>query len=391
MQGATPLHELAVRGIGLAHGRLADDFLRVELARWQVDSLAFRLTLERLREAATGGQGLGPFSSLLKYCGTELNQRREDLAMSIAGVRGLLWRDCAEGASPAGEAVRAWLRSKGNSIEGGPRRFNSTSSPSICSGCRAREQSMQELPVQYSLDEEQQLLQDCARKLLDSRSPVAALRELRDRNDADGFSRRLWAEVAELGWSGMLVPEALGGVALGQGAAGIIASNTLGLAVAKLAGACPRELRPRFCGVHFFNPPRYMHLVEIIPCEESLPSVLHDLERFLVTTLGKGVIRAKDTPNFVANRVGVFSMLATMANAEKFGISFDVVDDLRGPGLGRPKSATFRTADVVGLDTLAHTVDLLGAHRDRLVPLVTVEGGNSAAGLLAVLVRAGEA
>jgi acyl-CoA dehydrogenase len=119
MQGATPLHELAVRGIGLAHGRLADDFLRVELARWQVDSLAFRLTLERLREAATGGQGLGPFSSLLKYCGTELNQRREDLAMSIAGVRGLLWRDCAEGASPAGEAVRAWLRSKGNSIEGG--------------------------------------------------------------------------------------------------------------------------------------------------------------------------------------------------------------------------------------------------------------------------------
>ncbi|MGH8303652.1 MAG: 3-hydroxyacyl-CoA dehydrogenase/enoyl-CoA hydratase family protein [Steroidobacteraceae bacterium] len=136
----------------------------------------------------------------------------------------------------------------------------------------------------------------------------------------------------------------------------IFASNTSGLPIAKLAAALPRELRPRFCGVHFFNPPRYMHLAEIIPCGESLPAVLDELERFLVTTLGKGVIRAKDTPNFVANRLGVFSMLATIANAERFGIRFDVVDDLTGPRLGRPKSATFRTADVVGLDTFAHVV-----------------------------------
>ncbi|HEX8756397.1 MAG TPA: 3-hydroxyacyl-CoA dehydrogenase NAD-binding domain-containing protein, partial [Steroidobacteraceae bacterium] len=136
----------------------------------------------------------------------------------------------------------------------------------------------------------------------------------------------------------------------------IFASNTSGLAIAKLAEALPPQLRPRFCGVHFFNPPRYMHLAEIIPCEESQPAVLDALERFLVTTLGKGVIRAKDTPNFVANRLGVFSMLATIANAEKFGIPFDVVDDLTGPRLGRPKSATFRTADVVGLDTFAHVV-----------------------------------
>ena len=136
----------------------------------------------------------------------------------------------------------------------------------------------------------------------------------------------------------------------------IFASNTSGLAINQLAEALPRELRPRFCGVHFFNPPRYMRLVEIIPCKDSLPAVLDDLERFLVTTIGKGVIRAKDTPNFVANRVGVFSMLATIANAAKFGIRFDVVDDLTGPRLGRPKSATFRTADVVGLDTFAHVV-----------------------------------
>jgi 3-hydroxyacyl-CoA dehydrogenase len=136
----------------------------------------------------------------------------------------------------------------------------------------------------------------------------------------------------------------------------IFVSNTSGLSINTLAEALPRELRPRFCGVHFFNPPRYMRLVEIIPCKDSLPAVLDDLERFLVTTIGKGVIRAKDTPNFVANRVGVFSMLATIANAARFGIRFDVVDDLTGPRLGRPKSATFRTADVVGLDTFAHVV-----------------------------------
>lgn len=140
------------------------------------------------------------------------------------------------------------------------------------------------------------------------------------------------------------------------GASTIFATNTSGLSVGKLAEACPARLRSRFCGVHFFNPPRYMHLAEIIPCPQTSPEVLDDLECFLVTTLGKGVIRAKDTPNFVANRIGVFSMLATMANARKYGIRLDVVDDLTGPRLGRAKSATFRTIDVVGLDTFAHVV-----------------------------------
>ncbi|WP_199154579.1 3-hydroxyacyl-CoA dehydrogenase/enoyl-CoA hydratase family protein [Chromobacterium sp. ASV23] len=136
----------------------------------------------------------------------------------------------------------------------------------------------------------------------------------------------------------------------------IFATNTSGLSINKLAEGCPDAVRPRFCGVHFFNPPRYMHLVEIIPCVTSDAHILDNLERFLVSTLGKGVVRAKDTPNFVANRIGVFSMLATIANAAKYGIRFDVVDDLTGPRLGRPKSATFRTADVVGLDTFAHVV-----------------------------------
>ena len=143
----------------------------------------------------------------------------------------------------------------------------------------------------------------------------------------------------------------------------IFASNTSGLSINKLAGAFPEQQRHRFCGVHFFNPPRYMHLVELIACTGTDPVILDNLERFLVTTLGKGVIHAKDTPNFIANRVGVFSMLATIHHAERLGIGFDTVDALTGSLVGRPRSAIFRTADVVGLDTFAHVVHTM---RDTL-------------------------
>jgi 3-hydroxyacyl-CoA dehydrogenase len=139
----------------------------------------------------------------------------------------------------------------------------------------------------------------------------------------------------------------------------IFASNTSGLSINSLAQAMPAQLRPRFCGVHFFNPPRYMHLVELIACQVTDPEVLDRLEVFLVTTLGKGVIRAKDTPNFIANRVGVFSILAAFHHTRKFGLGFDEVDALTGSLIGRPKSATYRTADVVGLDTLAHVVNTM--------------------------------
>jgi 3-hydroxyacyl-CoA dehydrogenase len=139
----------------------------------------------------------------------------------------------------------------------------------------------------------------------------------------------------------------------------IFATNTSGLSINQLAQSFPEGQRRRFCGVHFFNPPRYMHLVELIPTATTDPGILDDLERFLVTTLGKGVIRAKDTPNFIANRVGVFSMLATLHHAERLGIGFDVVDALTGTLIGRPRSATFRTADVVGLDTFAHVVNTM--------------------------------
>src|SRR5687767_10862368 len=139
----------------------------------------------------------------------------------------------------------------------------------------------------------------------------------------------------------------------------IFASNTSGLSITELSKTLPAEARKHFCGIHFFNPPRYMRLVEIIPTAETDPAILDALETFLTTTLGKGVIRAKDTPNFVANRVGVYSMLATLYHAERLGIGFDTVDALTGALVGRPKSATFRTADVVGLDTFAHVVNTM--------------------------------
>lgn len=143
----------------------------------------------------------------------------------------------------------------------------------------------------------------------------------------------------------------------------IFASNTSGLSINTLAEKLDAELKSRFCGVHFFNPPRYMHLVELIPAQHTRAEIVDGLESFLTSTLGKGVVRAKDTPNFIANRVGVFSVLATIKEAEKFELGFDLVDDLTGRRLGRAKSATFRTADVVGLDTLTHVIKTM---RDNL-------------------------
>ena len=139
----------------------------------------------------------------------------------------------------------------------------------------------------------------------------------------------------------------------------IVASNTSGLSITKLSGVLPESLKPRFCGIHFFNPPRYMALVELINTPTTQPEVLDQLEAFVTTALGKNVVRAHDTPNFIANRVGIAGMLATIKEAENFGLSYDVVDDLTGRRLGRASSGTFRTADVVGLDTMAHVIKTL--------------------------------
>ena len=139
----------------------------------------------------------------------------------------------------------------------------------------------------------------------------------------------------------------------------IVASNTSGLSITRLSEALPEEIKPRFCGIHFFNPPRYMMLVELINTPTTEPQILDALETFVTSVLGKGVVRAKDSPNFIANRVGIAGMLATMKEVANFGLSYDVVDDLTGKKLGRASSGTFRTADVVGLDTMAHVIKTL--------------------------------
>ena len=139
----------------------------------------------------------------------------------------------------------------------------------------------------------------------------------------------------------------------------IVASNTSGLSITKLSEALPETIKPRFCGIHFFNPPRYMTLVELVNTPTTRAAVLDNLEAFVTSGLGKNVIRAIDTPNFIANRVGIAGMLAIMTQTEAFGLTYDVVDDLTGKKLGRASSGTFRTADVVGLDTMAHVIKTL--------------------------------
>jgi len=148
-------------------------------------------------------------------------------------------------------------------------------------------------------------------------------------------------------------------IALAVAPHAIVASNTSGLSITKLSEVLPEEIKPRFCGIHFFNPPRYMALVELINTPTTKPEILDQLEAFVTTALGKSVVRAHDTPNFIANRVGIAGMLATIKEAETFGLSYDVVDDLTGKKLGRASSGTFRTADVVGLDTMAHVIKTL--------------------------------
>ena len=164
----------------------------------------------------------------------------------------------------------------------------------------------------------------------------------------------------------------------------IVASNTSGLSITKLSEALPEAIKPRFCGIHFFNPPRYMALVELINTPTTQAAVLDDLEAFVTTALGKGVVRAHDTPNFIANRVGIAGMLATIKEAEAFGLSYDVVNDLTGKKLGRASSGTFRTADVVGLDTMAHVIKTL---QDNLGPGKTEDPFSSMYGTPPVLAR----
>ncbi len=132
----------------------------------------------------------------------------------------------------------------------------------------------------------------------------------------------------------------------------VLSSNTSGLSLNEMAAVLPDDLRRRFLGTHFFNPPRYMKLLEIIPTRDTSGETVERISRFAGERLGKGVVPAKDTPNFIANRIGVHSVMTTLGLVQQLGLKIEDVDAISGPPLGRPKSATFKLADLVGLDTL---------------------------------------
>lgn len=136
----------------------------------------------------------------------------------------------------------------------------------------------------------------------------------------------------------------------------IIASNTSGIPLAQLAEGRSQDFKEHFLGMHFFNPPRYMHLVELIRTEWTKGEVTCSMAGFLDERLGKGVVVAKDRPNFIANRIGTYGALVTMRTMLDDGYSIEEVDRITGPAAGRPKTATFRTFDLVGLDVFAHVV-----------------------------------
>jgi len=136
----------------------------------------------------------------------------------------------------------------------------------------------------------------------------------------------------------------------------IVTTNTSGLPVHLIAEGMPEEFQQHWAGTHFFNPPRYLKLVEVIPGPKTLPDVLSALTEFCDRRLGKGVVPAKDSPNFIANRIGTFSMLNALRLMQSLGMTVEEIDACTGPAVGWPKSATFRTADIVGLDVLVHVV-----------------------------------
>jgi 3-hydroxyacyl-CoA dehydrogenase len=136
----------------------------------------------------------------------------------------------------------------------------------------------------------------------------------------------------------------------------IITTNTSGLPVAKIVEGFPDEFRRHWFGTHFFNPPRYMRLLELIPTPDADPAAMETIARFCDLRLGKGVVHAKDTPNFIANRIGTFSALNVMRLMQEMDLSIEEVDALTGTAVGWPKTATFRLTDLVGLDVLGHVV-----------------------------------
>src|SRR5277367_6128072 len=136
----------------------------------------------------------------------------------------------------------------------------------------------------------------------------------------------------------------------------IVTTNTSGLPVGKIAGGFSDEFRRSWFGTHFFNPPRYMRLLEIIPTADSDGALIDAVAWFCDVHLGKGIVLAKDTPNFIGNRIGTFSVMNVIRLMQEMDLSIEDVDALTGQAVGWPRSATFRTIDLVGLDILGHVV-----------------------------------
>ncbi|MFN7161511.1 MAG: 3-hydroxyacyl-CoA dehydrogenase NAD-binding domain-containing protein, partial [Fimbriimonadales bacterium] len=133
----------------------------------------------------------------------------------------------------------------------------------------------------------------------------------------------------------------------------VLSTNTSGLSIHEMSDACRDEVKARFLGTHFFNPPRYLKLLEIIPRRETDPDLVEGVARFAERVLGKRVVIARDTPGFIANRLGIHSMMVVFPLMQEFGMTIEEVDALTGPLIGNPRSATFRLADIVGLDVMA--------------------------------------
>jgi 3-hydroxyacyl-CoA dehydrogenase len=145
----------------------------------------------------------------------------------------------------------------------------------------------------------------------------------------------------------------------------IVSSNTSGIPIGALAEGRSEAFRRHFLGTHFFNPPRYLHLVEVIPTPDTEPAVVEAMSQLLDRRLGKGVVVAKDTPGFIANHLGLFGMMQVFKALASGDYTIEEIDAITGPAIGRPSSATFRTLDIAGLDVLAHVVRDLAGRLDR--------------------------
>jgi len=159
-----------------------------------------------------------------------------------------------------------------------------------------------------------------------------------------------------------------------RGADSIVSTNTSGISIASLAEGRSDGFRRHWLGTHFFNPPRYLHLVEVIPTADTDPVVVEGISRFADHRLGKGVVIARDTPNFIANHIGVFGVVQVLRALESGRYTIEEIDAITGPALGRPKSATFRTMDIAGLDILAHVAKNLGVELPPIVAAMVERG-----------------